>query len=300
MKKTGIVAALGLALLALPLGRLEGANPVQQSAAELARQQFDLRIHTFEDRLRSGDAEREQKVIADLKAWVVDEVRPQEGPEVLLRLQGSLMNARHYGDFLGLLNLAVPNVPVSRPDQRRDLVVLQCRCQFKLREFDAGVTTFKKLMAADGPGAVRQLGDEALGALLAGQRYTDVEELGLQIILARPEDTGRVETVLQDEIKAFNLAKRYDKALAAAKQLLAISTMAHTGDALLVVSRQFGLAHPEDKTVVERFRKEQVEGAAAGSEGRWGDAAEIGAGGRDQGGRRALRGGVEGCSGRRF
>jgi len=260
-KKILILSALALAVSPLPQV-LRAADPARPNAAEIARQQFDLRVHLLEERLRSGDPDREQKALDELRSWVADDVRAHDGPEMLLRLQGALMTPKHYADFLTLLNLALPNVASGRLDQRRDIVVLQCRCQFRLRQYDVAITAFKKLLAADAPGAARQAGDDAIAALLAGQRYNELDDLGLQIILARPEDTGRVESVLQAQIKAFSIEKRFDKALAASKQLFAVSSMAHTGDALLTLSRQFALARPEDKTIVERFRKEQIDGAA--------------------------------------
>jgi len=257
-----MIAAVGFSGSCLSAADPAPAAAKAPTAADLARAEQAAHIKSLDERLRSGKPEDEQQAIDELKTWLSDDAKSaKDAPDILLRLQTAISNPKRATDALALAQLVLPKVPEERADQRRELTSMQIRSQMRLKQFDAGMAAYKKLLAVEGPGQLHQLGEDLQAYLFAGQRYHDVEDLSVQLILAKPEDTPRVEGALQTQIKAFNLEKRYDKALAASKQLLWVSTMPHTGEALLAVARQLALAHPEDKDIVEKFRQEQIDGA---------------------------------------
>lgn len=100
-----------------------------------------------------------------------------------------------------------------------------------------------------------------LKALLIAKQYPEASALAMEGIVANPWETKSIEAVLSLRIKALVAAGKTDEALASAKSLFNVSTMAGTSDAILAVAECLNVAKPADKDIYSKFRDEQIAGA---------------------------------------
>jgi tetratricopeptide (TPR) repeat protein len=100
-----------------------------------------------------------------------------------------------------------------------------------------------------------------LKALLTAKQYPEASALAMEGILANPWETKSIEAVLSTRIKALLATGKTDEALACAKSLFNVSTMAGTSDAILTVAECLNVAKPTDKDIFTKFRDEQIAGA---------------------------------------
>jgi tetratricopeptide (TPR) repeat protein len=92
-------------------------------------------------------------------------------------------------------------------------------------------------------------------------RYDDVLDLSLSGILQSPANTTVVEQLQTERVQAFLATDRAPEALVGAKQLFNIATLKGTSDAIRTVCQCLDAVHPEDRDVLKRYRKEQIDGA---------------------------------------
>jgi hypothetical protein len=267
-----LAAALTASLAPLP-PLFAQPQPKHPTPAEIEKAARDAKLKSIEDRLkpppggRPADAAKlaeEQAAIDELKTFVTDESKAgRDAADIVLRVQNSL-STRHPADLIAVIDIALPSIPDNRFAQRRDLQGQRVRCQLRLNQTDDAIASFKKLLATEGPDGMRQLCDDMVPLYTRLQKFSEIEELETQLILAKPEDTVRVGEALVKQITAYNAEKKYDKAASAAKQYFNVSLMKdRTADAMLLVARQLPLAFPDDKTIAERFRQEQIDGQIA-------------------------------------
>jgi hypothetical protein len=88
--------------------------------------------------------------------------------------------------------------------------------------------------------------------------YAEADRLALGQILANPQDTGRVQWL--QRIRAQGLLKQNKpaEALAAAKGVYGVCTMAETGNAIALVSDCLKAAYPDDPSKAKLFADEQT------------------------------------------
>ncbi len=96
-------------------------------------------------------------------------------------------------------------------------------------------------------------------AMIAAKRYADAEQIGLLCILNSPDPT--VEPLQQLRIKALLAQNKNAEALAAAKALFNVASMATTADALQKIAQCLELVHPDDRMLIKRFKLQQMAGA---------------------------------------
>ena len=99
--------------------------------------------------------------------------------------------------------------------------------------------------------------------LWRGKHYDAIADLSDRIVLARPDSLVYVEHFLNERARALLEANRSEEALPVAKSLFNVSRMPETGGALLLLLDCLAAAHPDDPAVVERFKREQLEGQGA-------------------------------------
>jgi tetratricopeptide (TPR) repeat protein len=104
------------------------------------------------------------------------------------------------------------------------------------------------------------LAQQYLPALLKAGLNQEAADFAMQAILTAPQEAGMLEGLHKQRIKALLALNRPEEALAEAKSLYNVCTMKGTGDALTLVAQCLQAVHPEDKTIAERFKLQQVTG----------------------------------------
>jgi tetratricopeptide (TPR) repeat protein len=110
----------------------------------------------------------------------------------------------------------------------------------------------------DGP-----LAQQYLPALLKAGLNQEVADFAMQGILTGPQDAHTVEVFHKHRVAALLAMNRPEEALAEAKSLYNVCTMKGTGDALVLMAQCLQAVHPEDKTIAERFKLQQVAGSTS-------------------------------------
>ena len=100
-------------------------------------------------------------------------------------------------------------------------------------------------------------------ALLKAGLNQEAADWALQAILGGPAEAGTLEALHKSRIRALLALNRPDEALSEAKSLYNVCTMKGTGDALTLVAQCLQAVHPEDKTIAERFKLQQVAGSTS-------------------------------------
>lgn len=147
------------------------------------------------------------------------------------------------------------------------------------RPESAIIAEINQQLTSDDP-AIRQLAIDAIRARLSSRGLSDLRSyflrplvnaklnadivnLSMEGILQFPGETRSVEQTLIARIKALLALGKVEEALANAKSLFNIATMSGTSEAILVVAECLNAAKPDDPELFNRFRDEQIAGAAA-------------------------------------
>jgi hypothetical protein len=125
------------------------------------------------------------------------------------------------------------------------------------------IRRIRQLVADDPAAMAGVLQRTLLRPMIAARLYDEAADLALQGILAAPSSTSTVEALLTHRVRALLAAGKASEALAEAKSLFNVSTMAGTGQAILLVGEALRAAYPDDPDLARRFRAEQVTGASA-------------------------------------
>jgi len=123
------------------------------------------------------------------------------------------------------------------------------------------VDQIREMLRTDQQHAVGLIRSSWLKRLMQLQRYDDVADLSLLTILASPADTYGVEQLQTYRVQAFLAAGKAPEALAAARQLFDVSTLKGTADAVRTVCECLNALHPGDRSLLRRYRQEQIDGS---------------------------------------
>jgi len=224
----------------------------------------------------SGVAESQQQAIGEIKQWLVSD-NNAAGDAILRDLGAALLDAKHPDELLEL----IPQVPT----RKGDLWVASTLMNLRVNALVAGghIDRIKaefpkhysdKSWSGDPSGEFYRA---VFRVLADAQRQQDVLDMSADVIGNKLDDVDTVEAMLKCRIKAYSALGKQQEALSEAKSLFNVASMKGTADALLTLARQLQLAIPDDKTIVERFRAQQVAGAtpSATTQGTDGDASVL-------------------------
>ena len=125
----------------------------------------------------------------------------------------------------------------------------------------AAVDAIRQRMLARG---IMELRANFLKAMLSNKMYKETAELADEAILSAPWETRSVEQILQARIKSLLALGQADLALSESKSLFNVASMAGTSEAILATAECISAARPREVELFNRFREEQIAGAAAG------------------------------------
>jgi len=110
-------------------------------------------------------------------------------------------------------------------------------------------------------GAIENLKARWLRTLITLKRHDDAAELALAGVLAWPLRLADVEPLMKLRVEALLAAGKHQEALAAAKGLFNVCSMASTSEAINILHTGVRLAHADNPSVLAQFRQEQETGA---------------------------------------
>ncbi|MFI5382458.1 MAG: hypothetical protein ACHRHE_24440, partial [Tepidisphaerales bacterium] len=159
-----------------------------------------------------------------------------------------------------------PAQPVAHPPKLRTESVVVQEILDQLASADpaqkkAALEAIRQRMQTRG---IAELRGVFLKALLASKMYKETAELADEAILTSPSETRSVEQILQARIKSLLAMGQAEVALSESKSLFNVASMANTSEAILLVAECISAARPKDVDLFNRFREEQIAGAAAG------------------------------------
>lgn len=108
---------------------------------------------------------------------------------------------------------------------------------------------------------VDRLNDTLMVQLLEQQEYDAVEEFAITGTLAVPADTWRIEQLQKHRIAALLKQNKPQEALHAAKALFNVCGLGFVKDELPILCQCLAAAHPEDPSIVPRFKLQILAGA---------------------------------------
>lgn len=97
---------------------------------------------------------------------------------------------------------------------------------------------------------------------LEAKEYNAVAEITLRCVNGQPDRLDRVVYYLNLRIRALLAAGRPTEALAAAKSFYNVGTISDTPRAIDLICQSLAAAHPDDPTIVRRFKFQQLTSAA--------------------------------------
>ena len=103
----------------------------------------------------------------------------------------------------------------------------------------------------------------AMQILLDSQRYSDLDKLALDEIFKNPGYSKGIAAMEKIRAQAFLAAGDAPSALSAAKAYYAVVPLKITADAIDLVALCLAAAHPDDSTIVQRFKDQQLAWAAS-------------------------------------
>ncbi len=112
------------------------------------------------------------------------------------------------------------------------------------------------------PGRVLDLRTQIFKTLMAARHFDEAVDIAWAGIASNSHDTKTVESFQQARVKALLAAGKTEEALQSAKSLFNVSTMTGTSDAILLIAESLNAARPKDKESFNKFREEQMAGAA--------------------------------------
>ena len=120
----------------------------------------------------------------------------------------------------------------------------------------------RQLLEVDANRAVWELCSRWMPAMIAGGLNDQAADLALTVILSRPQGTQVLEQLQTHRVRALLAAGRNQEALGNAKSLYNLASMGGADEAMLLVAECLRLAQPDQPDLVQRFRDEQIAGAA--------------------------------------
>jgi len=124
------------------------------------------------------------------------------------------------------------------------------------------VVSMHQLFALDPVLAAGQFRGSWLPALTEARMYQEIADVAQECMIRVQLDASSYEVAQQTRVRALLQAGKPDRALAAARGLFNVSSMATTASALLLVTECLNASHPGDLRIAERFKAQQVAGAA--------------------------------------
>jgi tetratricopeptide (TPR) repeat protein len=119
---------------------------------------------------------------------------------------------------------------------------------------DKAVKQIREGLASNPVETVDQLNRTWLAALVRAKQYAAVEEFAVSGTIAVPADTWRIEQLQKHRIEALLAENKPDQALHAAKALFNVCGMGFTKDALPLLVDSLKAAHPDDPSIVPKFK----------------------------------------------
>jgi tetratricopeptide (TPR) repeat protein len=123
------------------------------------------------------------------------------------------------------------------------------------------VQEIRASLARDPRGTVERLNSGWLEALCSSARHEEVTQLVIAGSVALPNDTWAVEQLHRHRVRALQDAGRHKEALAAGKSLFLVAGMGSVTHDLELLGTLLRRAHPDDPTIVHRFKLQQLAGA---------------------------------------
>lgn len=124
------------------------------------------------------------------------------------------------------------------------------------------IDAIKERLAAQ-PGRILDQRSMIFKALMTGKHYDEALDLAWFGIVSHPHDPRLLESLQQTRIKALLASGKTDEALQNAKSLFNTCSMSGTSEAILLVAECLNAARPKDKESFNKFREEQIAGAAS-------------------------------------
>lgn len=246
---------------------IQAAGPSATDSNPTAQMATESRRKAIEAQLRSGKSEQITNAFADLRRWFDEDSQAAAG--VFWRERSFLIaQSSQVSQIQEMIDLAFKtSAASSRPDRIGYLYALQAACFYYQDKPDDAKNALQKGLSVDRYRTCSEVISTLPKPLMATKRYDDLVRLMVQVVTLVPHDSKIAEPALKQCIAALNAKGSYKESLGFAKSLFNISAMETTGDALTLLDRQLGLVHMEDRTIVEKFRQEQNEGATAPAPG---------------------------------
>ncbi len=123
------------------------------------------------------------------------------------------------------------------------------------------LVAIQKMMEAEPARTVSQLRSYWMKPLLDARQFEDIIDLTTKGIFASAADAQSIEFLLASRIRAELSTGKSAQAMADAKSLYNVGTMAGMPATMLLVAECINTTHPDDASFVERFRAQQMAGA---------------------------------------
>ncbi|HUO11023.1 MAG TPA: hypothetical protein VM008_22175 [Phycisphaerae bacterium] len=241
---------------------MAGGDPGATSAAAA----FDARRASLEGQLKSGNKEQIDQAFAAYKAWYSED--PLHAENAVWWARPLIMPmADHANDTLELIELSKQWKFANDPQRYGYLFALQAEALMNLGKPKEAIAALQEGLDRDPYSAGDELMQTLVPALSPQKKQKEIADLFGMAIAYCPDEPIIVESCLKQRIATLNAVKQYDAALADARSLFNVATMAHTADAITILDRQFLLPNMDDRSKVDQFRAEQTAGAAPAPSG---------------------------------
>ncbi len=170
---------------------------------------------------------------------------------------------------------AAPAVPVAQPpvppathppkarlDTQAIQEILDQLASPDAAQKKAAVEAIRQRMQTRG---ILELRSNFIKAMLNNKMFKETADLADEAILSAPWETRSVEQILQARIRALLALGQSELALSESKSLFNVASMAGTSEAILTTVECISAARPKDVELFNRFREEQIAGAATTS-----------------------------------
>jgi len=158
-----------------------------------------------------------------------------------------------------------PRGPKSRPAEQIGNSELMNRLANDDQTIRHGAIEIVKERIGGQPGRIIDVRMQVFKTLMAGKHYEESADLAWFGVVTLPHETKTLEGFAQARVRSLLAMGKADEALQAAKSLFNVTTMSGTSEAILLVAECLNAARPKDKESFNKFREEQMAGAAAAS-----------------------------------
>ena len=212
--------------------------------------------------LRSPDpAQRNQALTLALAQ--IDQAGPKLDAGPVRDWIATLRSDKHHAEALQLIDRALPHFQGRDNSMAVRFMAYKAAVSLDLGHKEAAVAFLIDGLRIDAQAAISTAGELQLSEpMVHAGLLTQYLEMIDQAIVAWADDHGMLERALSLRIKALLAAKQPQQALASAKSLYNVSTMADTAKALSAVAACLQAAYPKDRDILTRFRDQQIAGAA--------------------------------------